>query len=1097
MSGATPSGVARPGTARRVAAAAAAMLACLFALAALSRPAAAATLTRTPVADSYVDASTAGTNFGTSTQLRADTSPDVRAYLRFDVPALSGSVTSAALRIWANSAHAGGYRVGAVASNTWVETTINANNAPPVSTPTVGPSGALTAGAWSQADVTALVQGSGLVSLGVVSTNTTAMSLASRESGAHAPQLVIVTGVADQGPPTAPGNVSAAPTGPTQVAVSWSPSTDDVGVTGYRVFRGPSLVGSPAGTSFSDAGLTPDTDYTYTVRAVDAAGNQSADSLTVQTHTPADGAPPSAPANVAATADDATQVTVTWTASTDDVAVTGYEVLRAGGVVGSVTGTTFTESSLAPDTDYSYTVRALDAAGNTSAESAPAAVHTPPPPDVQAPTPPTTVGAVATGPTTVAVSWEGAGDDVGVVGYRVFRDGSLVDTPSGTAFSDVGLTPATAYDYTVRAVDAAGNPSSPSSPASVTTDPDASAPSAPANVTATVNGPTQVTVAWAASGDDVGVTEYRVFRDGSLAGTVTTTSFIDPGLTPSTTYAYTVMAADGAGNASNPSSPAATATTPAASSLQTIPFPAVADSYVDASQSTKNFGTAVSLRVDGSPLVRSYLRFNPQGLSGGVARAVLRIWANSALQPGYQVGGVASTTWAETTINGGNAPPISSAGAVPSGPVSAGTWNEMDVTGLVTGPGPVNLGLSTTNATALNLASRESGAHAPQLLVTTGGGGPDGSAPTTPGNVQAIALGAQQIRVTWSASTDDAGVAVYRIFRNGSEVGTVDGATTAFVDSGLAAGTQYAYGVEAVDAAGNASATSAPVTATTGTGIATCAGLAGPPATYGHVIWIWMENKAYSAVIGSSSAPYINSLAQQCGSATNYNQVTNPSLPNYIAATSGSTQGVTDDNAPSSHPLNVPNLFLQVQTAGKEWRSYAESAPANCTLTNSGNYLVRHDPVTYYTNVRDRCATWDVPLGSPSAGALVSAIQAGTLPAYTSIAPNACNDMHGGGGCPSNLVKTGDDWLAALLPKILNGPNYRSGETVVFLVWDEASTGSPRVPALVMSPYTMPGVQPGTRFDHYSLLRTTEELLGLPLLGQAASAPSMRAAFGL
>jgi hypothetical protein len=419
----------------------------------------------------------------------------------------------------------------------------------------------------------------------------------------------------------------------------------------------------------------------------------------------------------------------------------------------------------------------------------------------------------------------------------------------------------------------------------------------------------------------------------------------------------------------------------------------------------------------------------------------------------------------------------------------------MDVTTLVAGAGPVSLGLTTTNATALNLASRESGAHAPQLLVTTGGGGPDSSPPTTPGNVQAIPLSAQQIRVSWSASSDDVGVAAYRVLRDGSQVATVNGAATTLDDSGLSPNVDYTYRVQAVDAAGNPSALSAPATARTAA--APCSGLSGAPATYAHVIWIWMENNPYSGVIGSPSAPYINSIAQRCGSATNYNQVTNPSLPNYIAATSGSTQGVTDDGAPSSHPLNVPNLFLQVQAAGREWRSYAESSPANCTLNNSGNYLVRHDPATYYTNIRDRCATWDVPLGTPAAGALVTAVQTGTLPAYTSITPDACNDMHGGPGCPSNLVKAGDDWLAALLPKILNGPNYLAGDTVVVLVWDEASAASPRVPAIVMSPYTTPGVQPGTRFDHYSLLRTTEELLGLPLLGQAASAPSMRAAFGL
>src|SRR5581483_8120926 len=120
---------------------------------------------------------------------------------------------------------------------------------------------------------------------------------------------------------------------------------------------------------------------------------------------------------------------------------------------------------------------------------------------------------------------------------------------------------------------------------------------------------------------------------------------------------------------------------------------------------------------------------------------------------------------------------------------------------------------------------------------------------------------------------------------------------------------------------------------------------------------------------------------------------------------------------------NVPNLFQQVQDAGKEWRSYADAAPSNCPLTNSGTYLVRHDPVNYYTNVRTTCAVWDVPLGTASSGALVSAIQSGTLPAYTSITPDACHDMHGAPGCPTDLIKAGDDWLQTILPQILAGPN--------------------------------------------------------------------------
>ena len=93
-----------------------------------------------------------------------------------------------------------------------------------------------------------------------------------------------------------------------------------------------------------------------------------------------------------------------------------------------------------------------------------------------------------------------------------------------------------------------------------------------------------------------------------------------------------------------------------------------------------------------------------------------------------------------------------------------------------------------------------------------------------------------------------------------------------------------------------------------------------------------MENKPFADVIGTSAAPYETKLAAQCGLATNYHAVTHPSLPNYIAATSGSTQGIGDDNAPASHPLAVASIYSQVKAAGKTWRDYEESAPGNCPL---------------------------------------------------------------------------------------------------------------------------------------------------------------------
>jgi len=299
--------------------------------------------------------------------------------------------------------------------------------------------------------------------------------------------------------------------------------------------------------------------------------------------------------------------------------------------------------------------------------------------------------------------------------------------------------------------------------------------------------------------------------------------------------------------------------------------------------------------------------------------------------------------------------------------------------------------------------------------------------------------------------------------------------------------------VTASNSAGSAASTSTQTAVVTAAAAGPCGTSSSPPATYGHVIWVWMENHSYSQIIGSTAAPYINQLANACGLATNYHGVTHPSLPNYIAATSGDFWGITDDAAPSSHPLSVASIYSQVRAVGKTWRDYEESAPGNCPLSSSGTYAVKHDPAPYYVPIRSDCANWDVPLGTTSAGNFLTDLNNDTLPAFAFVTPNLCNDMH---DCS---VATGDAWLKSWLPKIFASAAYRSSSTVVFLVWDEndGSSGN-QVAALVIGPTVVPGTRSGTNFSHYSLLRTTEQLLGLggflAHAGDAATA-SMRTDF--
>ena len=273
------------------------------------------------------------------------------------------------------------------------------------------------------------------------------------------------------------------------------------------------------------------------------------------------------------------------------------------------------------------------------------------------------------------------------------------------------------------------------------------------------------------------------------------------------------------------------------------------------------------------------------------------------------------------------------------------------------------------------------------------------------------------------------------------------------------------------------------------------------PRHYTHVIWIFMENHSYKTIIGSSQAPYINSIAGKCGLATNYHNITHPSLPNYVAATSGVgyptlVRFETDCNPTGSCLTSAASIFGQ----GETWRSYEESMPANCAKTNSGNYAVRHNPAAYYTTLKG-CSKFDVPYTK-----LAGDLTHNTLPAFSFITPNLIDDMHNG------TIGDGDNWLKKNLPTILSSTEYRNGSTAVFITWDEGegtgygigahcaiSTTNPscRVATIVLSPSTKAGSRSNKLFNHYSLLGTAEQLLGLAKLNMAKKFPTMVTAFHL
>ena len=182
----------------------------------------------------------------------------------------------------------------------------------------------------------------------------------------------------DTSPPSSPTNLTANAVSSSQINLSWNASTDNVGVTGYKVYRESVQTATTTGTSYSNTGLSPSITYSYTVAAYDAAGNTSAQSTGVSATTQAapDTTAPSAPTNLTAGAVSSSQINLAWTSSTDNVGVTGYKVYRGGTQITTVSGSSYQNTGLAPSTNYTYTVAAYDAAGNTSAQASSASATT-------------------------------------------------------------------------------------------------------------------------------------------------------------------------------------------------------------------------------------------------------------------------------------------------------------------------------------------------------------------------------------------------------------------------------------------------------------------------------------------------------------------------------------------------------------------------------------------------------------------------------------------------------------------------------------------------------------------------------------------------
>jgi YD repeat-containing protein len=740
--------------------------------------------------------------------------------------------------------------------------------------------------------------------------------------------------VADTTPPAAPANLTANPVSSSQIDLGWLPSSDPSGILEYRIERCTGAgcsnftqIATRTTTSFSNTGLTENTSYTYRVRAVDNANNVGQPSATATTAT-LDATLPTAPTNLTATPTSATQVNLSWTASTDANGISQYRVERCSGSgcsnftqITTTTTTSYGNTGLTESTSYSYRVRAVDGASNVGPYSGVASATTL---DVTPPPAPTGLTATAASATQINLSWIAPADVSGIALYRIERcagsgcsNFNEIATTASTAYNNTGLAEATSYSYRVRAVDGATLVGAYSSVATRATL-DVTGPAAPTNLAATATSNTQINLSWAAPSDISGISLYRIERctgsgcsNFSEISTTSSTSYSNTGLLEITPYSYRVRAVDGENNTGSYSSTASATTL---------------DATGPSAPGNLTANPVSAIRVD--------LAWNAATDNVGVT--------------GYRVERCLASNCSYSQI----------------GTTASNVLTYSDT--------------STQQLTNYNYRVRavdavpNTGAYSNVASAST----PDGTPPSAPSSLSASAVSPNQINLSWAASSDNVGVDSYTIYRDGSPVAT--STTTSYADNVLQPSTTYTYQVYAYDAANNQSGASNSAQATTqplpdstpptvpgnlnGSAISsTQVNLSWNPSTdsggSGLVGYRLYRNGSLLATVAASASPTVNHSDTTTVGSTSYSYVVYAYDGNNNQSAASNTKAInTPDTIPPTAPTGLSATAINGNTIRLTWNGSTEQGSSgsiyywiyrNGSSTPVNSVAVIHPNVTY------------------------------------------------------------------------------------------------------------------------------------------------------